>query len=270
MTFEYDDLLVPLFCRMINLEELQLYLSVGRFDSTYIDGIQLYDQFLIYMTQLNKFTFSIKSVVCNSNVRVELPSNEDIQRSFIGRGYQKVSSYVNTDSCSWDGECHIYSLPYDFEYFGYLDNSFPGGMFHKVRQLKMSDGVAFEHKLFKLISQDFPLLEFLYVFNGHPQTDKQYPSTLITFPYLTFLDLERAHVDYAELFLLKKNMHLPRLVNLSINYKLLTTITNNFTNDVTLFHFGKLRSVGCRQFVPPENFRKYSPLIEIVSIKENM
>ncbi len=42
---------------MINLEELELYLSVERFDSTYIDGIQLYDQFLIYMTQLNKFTF---------------------------------------------------------------------------------------------------------------------------------------------------------------------------------------------------------------------
>ena len=58
MTFEYDDLLVPLFCRMINLEELQLYLSVGRFDSTYIDGIQLYDQFLIYMTQLKPFTYS--------------------------------------------------------------------------------------------------------------------------------------------------------------------------------------------------------------------
>ena len=46
---------------MINLEELKLYLLVIRFDSTYIDGIQLYDQFLIYMTQLKKFTFNIKT-----------------------------------------------------------------------------------------------------------------------------------------------------------------------------------------------------------------
>ncbi len=53
-TCHYDTLIVPLLCRMINLEELELYLSVERFDSTYIDGIQLYDQFLICMTQLNK------------------------------------------------------------------------------------------------------------------------------------------------------------------------------------------------------------------------
>ena len=58
---DYDNLIVPLLCRMINLEELKLYLSVDRYDSTYIDGIQLYDQFLIYMTQLKKFTFNIKT-----------------------------------------------------------------------------------------------------------------------------------------------------------------------------------------------------------------
>ncbi|CAF4244667.1 unnamed protein product, partial [Rotaria sordida] len=111
ITFEYDELLVPLFCRMINLEELKLYLLVGRFNSTYIDGIQLYNQFLIYMTQLKKFTFNIETDVYYTNVKIELPSNEDIQRSFIGRGYQKVASYVNTDLCSRHGECHIYSLP---------------------------------------------------------------------------------------------------------------------------------------------------------------
>jgi hypothetical protein len=72
---------------MINLEGLELYPSVGRFDSTYIDGIQLYNQFLIYMTQLNKFPFYIKIVVYNR----QLPSNEDIQRSFIERGYQQCN-----------------------------------------------------------------------------------------------------------------------------------------------------------------------------------
>ncbi|CAF4135515.1 unnamed protein product [Rotaria sordida] len=202
MTSEYNELLVPLFCRMINLEEFKLYLYVGRFDSTYIDGIQLYDQFLIYMTQLKKFTFNINTVVDNMNVKVKLPSNEDIQRSFIGRGYQKVASYVNIDSSLWDSECHIYSLPYDFEFYVYPDNPFHRGIFHKVRKLKMSDGNPFEHKLFKIISQDFPFLEFLYIFNDDPVEDKQYSSTLITFPYLTFLDLNGTHVDYAELFLL--------------------------------------------------------------------
>ncbi len=68
-----------------------------------------------YMTQLNKFTFSINTEVYNDIVRVKLPSNENVQRSFIGRGYQKI-----------------------------------------------------------------------------------------TFPYLIFIDLKCAHVDYAELFLVKK------------------------------------------------------------------
>jgi hypothetical protein len=124
---------------MINLEELKLYLSVIRFDSTYIDGVQLYEQVLIYMTQLNKFTFSIDTTVDEENVRLELASNEDIQRSFIGRGYHQVASYVHTNSMKTEGKCHIYSLPYEFEYFLNLNNYFQGGIFHKVRYLKMDD-----------------------------------------------------------------------------------------------------------------------------------
>jgi hypothetical protein len=246
MIFEYDDLLVPLLCRMINLEELKLHLDVERSDLSYLDGNQFYDQFLVYMTQLKKFTFNIKTKIYARNVRFELPSNEDIQRSFIGRDYQKVASYINTVSCIGDGECHIYSLPYDFEYFFDLDNTFEGGMFHKVRQLTMNDATPFEHKLFKLVSQDFPFLETLSVYNAYPQTDKQYSSTIITFPYLTFLDIHNAHIDYIELFLLKKNMHLPLLVNLYINEKSLKTITNNFTIDPTLFNYGKSEAVLCR------------------------
>jgi hypothetical protein len=165
------------------------------------------------MTQLKKFSFCINTTVFRK-VTAELPSNEDIQRSFIGRGYQQVSSYVHTDLMMTEGECLIYSLPYEFDYFFGLNNSFSSGIFHKVRYLKMSDTIPFEHQFFKLISQDFPFLEFLYISNKHSQKDKQYSSTLIT-----FLDLKWAHVDYVELFLLEKNMHLSRWLNLSIQYK---------------------------------------------------
>jgi hypothetical protein len=134
---------------------------------------------------------------------LELPTNEDIQRSFIGRGYQQVASYAQIDSPNTRGKCCMYSLPYEFEYFYDLDNYFQGGMFHKVRYLTMDDDfTAFEHKLFQLISQDFPFIECLNISNGDPQKDKQHSSILIT-----FLNLERAHVDYAELFLLKKKLN---------------------------------------------------------------
>jgi len=247
---------------MINLEKLQLYLIVGRNNTTFLDGIQLYDQFLLHMTQLNKFTFYIRTILVNKNIKVELPSNEDIQRSFLGKGYQPVASYVTTKPFALDGECRIYSLPYDFECYFDLDNSFQGGMFHKVRQLRMADRVSFEYKLFEIVSHDFPFLEFLTITNIHQMQGKQRSSTLITFPYLTFLDIECTHVDYVELFLLRINTHLPRLFKLSMNYKSLTIITNNFTNDATHFNFGTVKSLHVRQsFVHPENFHEYFPLL---------
>lgn len=249
---------------MINLEELQLYLRVIRFDSTYIDGNQLYDQFLVYMTKLKKFTFDIKTKVQNQNVNVELPSNEEIQSSFVGRIYQQVFSYVTTNSSDCDGKCHFYSLPYDFEYFINVDNSFQGGTFEKVRQLKMEDEIPFEHQLFQRISQDFPFLKYLYIINIRTMKNNPYLFTLITFPYLTFLDLAAAHEIYAVLFLLKKHAHLPRLSHLCIEQKSLKKITSNFTIDSMQFNFSKLKTLDVgKRFVRPKNFHVYFPILSM-------
>ncbi|CAF3046244.1 unnamed protein product [Rotaria sp. Silwood2] len=57
----YDNKIVPLLRRMLNLEELTLFISVIRTESTYINGKQLYDEVLIHMPRLNKFTFIIHS-----------------------------------------------------------------------------------------------------------------------------------------------------------------------------------------------------------------
>ncbi len=93
---------------------------------------------------------------------LELPTNEDIQRSFIGRGYQEVASYAQIYSPNTKGKCYMYLLPYEFEYFYDLANYFQGGMFHKVRYLTIDDDfTAFEHKLFQLISQDFSFYRML-------------------------------------------------------------------------------------------------------------
>jgi hypothetical protein len=213
------------------------------------------------MTQLKKFTFYIKTAVFAITPRVKLQSIEDIQRSFIGRGYQPVASYAGLPLFSCDGECHIYSLPYDFEYFR-LDNAFQGGVFDKVRRLTMADQIPFENKLFKLLSQDFPFLELLYIDNIFPQEDNDHSSISITFPCLKFLDVMFADVDYAERFLLKKNMYLPRSSSLSIKYEVLIFLRNNFTNDATYFNFGKLKSLDAyQQFVRPKNFHQYFPLL---------
>jgi len=117
---------------MINLEELSLLLSVVRDDSTYIDGIQLHNQILIYMPRANKFTFSINTGLYNDKLRIDLPSNEDIQRSFIEKAYDQVGSYVHTIPPNPADRCYLYSLPYQFEDFLFLNNPFQDGMFDKV------------------------------------------------------------------------------------------------------------------------------------------
>jgi hypothetical protein len=92
------------------------------------------------------------------------------------------------------------------------------------------------------------------------QKEKQQSS--ITFPYLTCLYLTYAHLDYAQLFLLTKNIDLPRLLNLSMTYESLTRITNNFTNDATNFNFGRLISLDlCQPFVRSPKFHQYFPLL---------
>ncbi|CAF4062050.1 unnamed protein product, partial [Rotaria sordida] len=86
-THDYDKHIIPFLRRMINLEELILFLSVIRIDSTFIGGIELYNKVLIHMSHLNKFIFSINTGILIKNNKIDVPSNEDIQHSFIGKEY---------------------------------------------------------------------------------------------------------------------------------------------------------------------------------------
>jgi hypothetical protein len=119
----------------------------------------------------------------------------------------------------------------------------------------MADRRPFEHNFFKVISQDFPFLKGLSIFNNQSQQNKQQSSTSIIFPHLICLYLVRAHWNYAEQFLFNRNTHLPSLLNLSIDYEPLAIVTNNFTNDAARFNCVKLRNPTIFEpFVRPKNF----------------
>jgi hypothetical protein len=269
---DYDELVLPLLRRMINLEELILFLLVIRVDSTLIDGNELNNQVLIHMSHLNKFVFSINTCVLFKKNEIYLPLNEDIQHSFIGRQYGQVGSYVHFEArraivtseferTKAVMKSHIYSLPYQFECF-HLNNSFQGGMFVKVRCLTMTDTYPFENQFFKIISDDFPFLRELTIHNMKPQNEKQHHSTLIHFPHLHLLNLTKTHVDYADQFLVNTNTHLPCLLDLHITYESLAIVTHNFTNDATRLCCAKLKRLHLdEQFVRPKLFDKYFPLL---------
>ena len=143
---------------MINLEELILYLLVIRVDSTYIDGIELYD----HIPRLNQFSFSITTSIIRENIpELDFSSNEYIESTFIGRGYGQVRSYVYSNPMKEFSRCDIYSLPYEFERFLNLNNSFPfeDQIFDKVQRLTMTDGRPFQHEFFQVTSNSFPFLK---------------------------------------------------------------------------------------------------------------
>ncbi|CAF2521459.1 unnamed protein product [Rotaria sp. Silwood2] len=255
----YDNRIVPLLPRMLNLEELTLFLSVITNESTYIDGTQLYNDFLIYMPQLSKFYFSMHTNIFNNDIDIDHPSNNDILKSFIKRGYQQVNSYADDQLTykNWSC-CHVYSLPYHFNDFLFMTSRFQGGMFNKVRCLVMDYARPFENELFKIISQDFPFLESLPVVNRASQKNKEHSSTFITFSHLLRLDLAVVHTDYAVKFLFGKNTSLPRLMHLDIKFETLVTVTEGFTNDAARRTYTQIESlVIWEPFVCPENFFSY-------------
>jgi len=214
------------------------------------------------MPQLNKFTFKIETGVLCKNKKIALSSNEYVQRSFIAKVYGQVGSQVESLSGEGESKCRIYSLPYQFDAYFNLSNSFEGGMFNNVRCIMMRDSHPFEYNFFKVISQDFPFLTQLYIINDEPQKDKQQSSIPIIFPHLIFLKFSRCHVDYVEQFLIDKNCYLPRLLNLGIQYELLVTVTHNFTNDATRLTCAKVTSLNITEpFVRSENFDQYFPLL---------
>ncbi|CAF3171500.1 unnamed protein product, partial [Rotaria sp. Silwood2] len=268
-TYAYDEKVVPLLRRMIHIEDLTLFLDVGRFCpsytddyiNAYIDGTHLYNDVFAFMPQLHRLNFSINTCARISNIG--FPSNDDIQHSFIQKGNRNVGSYIHNRLRIQTGQCHVFSLPYQFDtYLLTRCNSFQGDIFDKVRSMKMFDSYPFEHELFKKISQHFPFLQNLTLDNDAGQDNKQHSSTFITFPHLEHLDIMFAHADYAEQFLFEKNTRLPRLLELHVSYDTLTMITNNFTNDLVRVNCSKIRHIVTKElYVPPKDFHLYFPLL---------
>ncbi|CAF4690468.1 unnamed protein product, partial [Rotaria sp. Silwood2] len=236
---QYDIQILPLFHYMLNLEELTLYLTIDR-RTTFIDGNHIYNEILIHMPQLHTFTFCFCTDI-RTNPLVNHLSKDDIQQTLINiKCQQKMECIVNYLDLT--GTCHIFSLPFMFDYLESIGNTFPSIIFNHVRRLWIHDEIPFNHEFFIRIAYSFPLLKDLYVMNDEPQSsildtlnsnDNQLPSTVIEYPYLISLHISNCHIDYIEEFLNDTKIRLPHLMKLTVNYDKLIIVTENFTRDVT-------------------------------------
>ena len=234
---EYDTRVLPLLCRMIKLEELTLNI-INDERTTFIDGTQINDKILVHMPCLRKFTFHISTEVELHHL-THYPSNEDIQRTFINIGYEQVCCILNyiIDSVI----CHVFSLPFAFDYLAYIGNTFPPMDFSRVRELEVHDKIAFKHEFFLRIARFFPLLKKLSVINFKSQSQMRDNSvsnnnelySIVEYPNLISLCLRSSHIDYVEQFLNETKTHLPHLTKLVVDYDELRFVTKNFTRDAT-------------------------------------
>jgi hypothetical protein len=142
----YNETILPFLNRKFNLEELTLYLAVN-VNETFIDGNHLTTNIVDYMRRLNQFSFYIRSVMHIRN-QVNLPSTEDIKRTFIDFSDHQIISYVDYFRDAEEGRCHIYSYPSFMPYYGGISNNFPDGLFKYVRTLSLYDEHPFEHEFF--------------------------------------------------------------------------------------------------------------------------
>jgi hypothetical protein len=269
MTFHYDNQIVPLLRRMSNLEELKLFLSVSRSNSTFIDGKQLHDNVLSLMTRLQKLSFSIHTQLFNKDIEITLPSSNDLRNSFFELGYKHIDAFGDVTYVNHRAGAHIYSLPYQFKKFHLLTSAFHGGQFEQVRKLIMFDRRPFKHGLFRIIARDFPFLQQLCIYNLKEQQVEDRSDEYIIFDHLSELDVVDSHIDYAEEFLSNENITLPRLTSLSTRYQTLATVTNNFTDNQARIICNRITKLCIRgPFVIPENFHLYFPLLDIDHLKK--
>ncbi|CAF2986737.1 unnamed protein product [Rotaria sp. Silwood2] len=245
-TESYDDLVVPLVHRMSNLEKLHLYLNVID-RQTFIDGDDLKTNIINNLLRLNSFTFNIRSFNSRYN-QTDLPSNEDIQKTFKDFKYNKIISCVDDFQKSRYNQCHIYSYPYEWKCYNKITNNFPGGLFKCVNEVSLFDERPFEHEFFLQIQKSFPFMKKLTITNRKAQMNKRRRKSknddenlsIINYYHLTELRFFRAHEDYLEEFLLATKTSLLNNVYLFVGRDLLEKVTDNCTRDATRLNCSKI------------------------------
>ncbi|CAF3876280.1 unnamed protein product [Rotaria sordida] len=247
--FFYDVIVIPLLHRMSNLEQLNLYFNCSR-KKTFVDGNDLKTNILNRLPQLKSFEFNIRSSIDSIN-QIDLSTNEYIQHTFREFKHKKIISCVDYFQDSNSGECYVCSYPFTMTCYERITNNFSGELFKSVSEVSLFDERSFEHEFFLQIAQSFPFMRKLTVINMKPQNDKQCRKLknnnnnllVIEYFHLTYLNLDQAHDDYVEQFLLDTKMSLPINVELHTMYKSLKTVTHNFKRNATQINCSKVNYI---------------------------
>ena len=150
---EYGTHLVPLLRLMNKLEQLSLNVSVGTGERL-IDGNDIHQDILIYMPRLQTLIFHIHSV-CDAKILGENFSSKDIERTFVNIGYEQVVCMTHYYT-SIHIMCHVFSLPYAFDFLHMFGKNFGKMIFTNVTRLALLEYAPLEYEFFFQLAQSFP------------------------------------------------------------------------------------------------------------------
>ncbi|CAF1644497.1 unnamed protein product [Rotaria socialis] len=246
---DFDESIVPLLRRMLNLEELDLNIVVQCYEK-FISGDTLMKDIMIYMPQLYKLTFNICSII-NHGDQAIFPLNEDIEKTFKSFSNNQIITCIDHFQEEGFSQCHIYSYPYKLKVYNNITNNFLGGLFTSVTQVSLYDERPFEHEFFRRIQKSFPFMKELTINNRKAQNNKQLMKlnndnqimSIIEYRYLTRLNIINTHDDYVELFLFDTKISLPNNLHLCADYQSLKRVTYDFTRDITRNHSSKFAAL---------------------------
>ncbi|CAF3696983.1 unnamed protein product [Rotaria sp. Silwood1] len=230
---KYKEFLLPLLQKMSNLEELNLCFFAPFVPI--IDGNDLKENIINYMSKLNKFSFNIRSCLRLNNQLSQL-TNADIQDTFRNFKNNRIVSYVDYFQKGNLFHYQIYSYPYKWTFYDNITNNFPGGLYRCVREISLFDEHPFKHEFFCRITQSFPYLEKLRLHNCEAQEHDNLQSLIVVYPYLTELDLINSHETYIDEFLNHCKTCFLKNIHLTVDYNTLKRATNDFTKEETQFN----------------------------------
>ncbi|CAF1617429.1 unnamed protein product, partial [Rotaria sp. Silwood1] len=267
ITRGYDNLILPLLRRMLNLEELSLYIHILG-GSTFISGTHLNKKILSHMLRLHTFSFYFASenVVTDSPIRI---SNSDIKQTFTNIKHRQIASLIDYDGCG-NVICRVFSLPFKFDRLTNITNNIPNIVFNSVTHLRLRDKYPFKHEFFVRLARGFPFLKSLSIdtilapnwrANEHHLQHIDWCS-IVEYSHLISLDICSANIYYAEHFLNETKTYLPCLTELKIRYEDLEMVTKNFTSNETRRNCNKVNRLIFKNFIVyPKDVYHYFPLL---------
>ena len=187
-------------------------------------------------------------------------------KTFRNIGYDQVDCMTHYCT-SIHMMCHVFSLPYTFDFLHMCGKNFPRIIFVNVINLVVWEYTPLEYDFFLRVTQSFPLLRTLTIENGESDRDQindddaanQF-NFVVEFPYLRTLHVSHAHIVYIEQLLHYSATHLSQLIEFKINYHHLKIVTNHFTRDATRMNCSKINKLTCFPTIEPsEELRHYFP-----------